>query len=49
MSQLACSFQNTGLKFSVNFLCPVRSIIFVLFVVAYPAVLKVALETQGST
>jgi len=36
MSQVTCSFQNIRLKFSVSFLCPVRFIIFYLFIVSYP-------------
>ena len=36
MSQVTCSFQNIRLKFSVNFLCPVRFIHFDLFIVSYP-------------
>jgi len=34
--QVTCSFQNIRLKFSVNFLCPVRFIHFDLFIVSYP-------------
>jgi hypothetical protein len=49
MSQLACFFQNIGLQFSVNFICTARFIIFDLFIVAYPGVLKIPLGTQSST
>jgi hypothetical protein len=36
MSQVASYFQNIGLKFSGNLICPVHFIHFILFIVAYP-------------
>jgi hypothetical protein len=44
---VAISFQNLGLKFSVNLLCPVHFIIFYLFIVAYPGRPEIRFKYAG--
>ena len=47
MSQVANYFQNIGLKFSGNFICPVHFIHFSLFIVAYRECLESRFRYAG--
>jgi len=47
MSQVANYFQNIGLKFSGNFICPDHFIHFSLFILAYPERLESPFRYAG--